>query len=178
MEFGIRAFAKLLQFHPDASLSLTGGGPAERRWKALAAELGVANRITWLDWGKHEDLPRVYRDHHVLLFPCLREPDGMVVAEAFAAGLPVICFERRGPALVDGRVGRVVDVSTASYNEAVDRLVAALSSVAELDADAYRQLSGNALERAHAILWSKVVDGVYVRLDASARLSACRAVTH
>lgn len=171
MEFGIRAFARLLQSCPDASLLLTGGGPAERRWKVIAAELGVADRITWLGWGKHEDIARVYRDHHVLLFPSLREPAGMVVAEAFAAGLPVVCFERAGPGMVDDSVGRVVDLSAANYDEAVDRLVAALRSVAELDADAYRQLSANALGRARAIAWNKIVDGVYGHPDAPARLS-------
>jgi glycosyltransferase involved in cell wall biosynthesis len=178
MEFGLRAFAKLLQSCPNASLSLLGGGPAEIRWKALAAELGVADRIAWLGWGKYEDLPRVYRSHHALLFPSLHEAEGMAVVEAFAAGLPVICFRRDGPGvLVDERVGRAVDVSAANYDEAVDRLAAALRSVAELDADAYRQLSRNALERAHALVWDKVVHGVYGRLEALARPGASRVVT-
>jgi glycosyltransferase involved in cell wall biosynthesis len=171
MEFGIRAFARLLRSCPDATLTLTGGGPAEPWWKALAAELGVADRVTWLGWGRHEDLPRVYRDHHLLLFPTLREPAGMAVAEAFAAGLPVICFDRGGPGLVDDSVGRVVDISAANYDEAVDRLVAALRSVAELNANAYRQLSANALARARALVWSKLVDGVYGPPVAPARLS-------
>jgi glycosyltransferase involved in cell wall biosynthesis len=170
MEFGLRAFAKLLQVCTNASLSLMGGGPAEIRWKALAAELGVADRIAWLGWGKYEDLPRVYRSHHALLFPSLHEAEGMAVVEAFAAGLPVICFHLGGPGvLVDDRVGRAVDVSAASYDEAVDRLSAALRSVAALDADAYRQLSRNALERAHAMLWDRVVDGVNGHLEAPTR---------
>ena len=170
MEFGFRAFAQLLQSCPNASLSLTGGGPAEIRWQALAAELGVADRVAWLGWGKYEDMPRVYRGHHALLFPSLHEAAGMVVVEAFAAGLPVICFNLGGPGvLVDDRVGRAVDVSAASYDEAVDRLSAALQSVAALDADAYRQLSRNALERAHTMVWDKVVESVYGRLEAPAR---------
>jgi glycosyltransferase involved in cell wall biosynthesis len=100
--------------------------------------------------------PRVYRDHHVLLFPSLREDNCMVVVEAFAAGLPVICFARDGPVLVDDRVGRAVDVLGANYDEAVDRLEAALRSVAELGAAAYRQLSTNALARAHAMVCDNV----------------------
>jgi glycosyltransferase involved in cell wall biosynthesis len=178
MEFGLRAFAQLLQSCPNASLSLTGEGPAEIRWKALAAELGVADRIAWLGWGKYEDLPRVYRGHHALLFPSLHEAAGMVVVEAFAAGLPVICFNLGGPGvLVDDRVGRAVDVSAANYDEAVDRLAAALRSVAALDADSYRQLSSNALERAHTMVWDEVVDSVYGRLEAPARPGASCAVT-
>jgi glycosyltransferase involved in cell wall biosynthesis len=178
MEFGLRAFAKLLQSCPKASLSLMGGGPAEMRWKTLAAELGVADRITWLGWGKYEDLPSVFRGHHTLLSPGLHEAEGMVVVEAFAAGLPVICFERDGPGvLVDDHVGRAVDLSAASFDEAVDRLTAALNSVARLDADAYRQLSRNALERAHTMVWEKVVDGVYGHIEAPPRPSASSAAT-
>jgi glycosyltransferase involved in cell wall biosynthesis len=179
MEFGLRAFAQLLQSCPNASLSLTGEGPATARWKALAAALGVADRIAWLGWGKYEDLPRVYRGHHALLFPSLHEAAGMAVVDAFAAGLPVICFNLGGPGvLVDEYVGRAVDVSTANYDEAVDRLAAALRSVAALDADAYQQLSSNALERAHTMVWDKVVDSVYGRrLQAPARPDATRAVT-
>jgi glycosyltransferase involved in cell wall biosynthesis len=170
MEFGFRAFAKLLQSCPKARLSLTGGGPAEMQWKALAAELGVADRIAWLGWIKTEEMALVYRRHHALLFPSLHEAGGMAVVEAFAAGLPVICFNLGGPGvLVDDRVGRLVDVSSASYDEAIDRLAAALRSVAELDADAYRQLSRNALERAHTMIWDKVVDSVYGRLEAPTR---------
>jgi glycosyltransferase involved in cell wall biosynthesis len=178
MEFGLRAFAKLLQSCPNASLSLTGGGPAEIRWKTLAAELGVADRVAWLGWSKYEDMPRVYRGHHALLFPSLHDASGNVVVEAFAAGLPVICFHLGGPGvLVDERVGRAVDVSAANYDEAVDRLAAALRSVAALDAAAYRQLSSNALERAHAMVWDKLVDDVYGRMEAPARPGVSRAVT-
>jgi glycosyltransferase involved in cell wall biosynthesis len=172
MEFGLRAFAKLLQSCPNASLSLTGSGPAEIRWKALAAELGVADHIAWLGWSRYDDMPRVYRGHHALLFPSLHEASGNVIVEAFAVGLPVICFNLGGPgALVDDRVGRVVDVRAANYDEAVDRLAATLRSVAALDADAYRQLSRNALERAHAMVWDRVVDGVYGRIGAHKRPS-------
>jgi glycosyltransferase involved in cell wall biosynthesis len=176
MEFGLRAFARLLQSCPNARLSLTGGGPAEIRWRALAAELGVADRVAWLGWGKYEDLPRVYRGHHVLLFPSLHEAGGMAIVEAFAAGLPVICFNLGGPGvMVDDRVGRVVNVSGASYGEVIDRLAAALRSVAELNADAYRQLSCSALERAHAMVWDRLVDSVYRSLEAPARPSDSRA---
>jgi glycosyltransferase involved in cell wall biosynthesis len=178
MEFGFRAFAKLLQYCPNANLSLTGGGPAELRWRALAAELGVANRVAWLGWGKYEDLPRVYRAHHALLFPSLHEAAGMVVVEAFAAGLPVICFNLGGPGvLVDDRVGRAVNVSAANYGEAVDGLSGALRSVADLDPGGYRQLSANALERARSLVWDRVVDGVYGDLQAPARLGSTNAVT-
>ncbi len=178
MEIGLRAFAQLLRTCPNASLSLTGEGPATRRWKSLASDIGVADSVAWLGWGKYKELPRVYREHHALLFPSLHEAAGMAVVDAFAAGLPVICLNLGGPGvLVDDTVGRAVDVSAANYDDVVDRLAAALRSVAELDSDAYRRLSCNALERAHAMVWDKVVDSVYGHIDAHTRSSAGGAVT-
>jgi glycosyltransferase involved in cell wall biosynthesis len=109
MELGLRAFGQLLQSCPNVSLSLTAEGPATIRWKAIAVELGVANRIVWLGWGKYEGVLRIYlyRGHHALLFPSLHEAAGMHLLEAFAAGLPVVCFNLGGPGvLVDDRVGR------------------------------------------------------------------------
>ena len=38
----------------------------------------------------HSEMPGVYRDMDVLLFPTLREGFGLVVAEAMACGLPVV----------------------------------------------------------------------------------------
>ena len=41
---------------------------------------------------------------------------------------------------------------------AVNQFAAALQSVAALDADVYQHLSRNALDRAHARVWDKVVE--------------------
>jgi glycosyltransferase involved in cell wall biosynthesis len=122
---------------------------------------------------------RIYRGHYALLFPSLHDAAGMDVLEAFAAGLPVVCFNLGGPGvLVDDRVGRVVDVSATTYDEAVNRLAAALRSVTELNVGAYRQLSLNALERARSLVSDKVVHGVYGRLEAPAEPVESRVATH
>ena len=45
------------------------------------------------------DQPAVYREHGVLILPSRYEPWGVVVAEAMATGMPVICSESCGAAV-------------------------------------------------------------------------------
>lgn len=169
MEFGLREFARLLRSYPIAGLSLAGEGPAQGHWRKLATELGVADHITWLAWRRYEDMHALHRSHHVFLFPSLHEPSGMAVVEALAASLPVVCFKLCGPGvLVDDHVGRAVDVfSATNHDEAVDRLAAALLSVAALGAEAYRQLSRNAIAKTRGLF-----------MDACKRLRSGRRCCH
>src|SRR5206468_4497493 len=48
MHIGLPAFARLAQAAPGARLTMVGEGPAERRWRKLAEELGIADKVDWL----------------------------------------------------------------------------------------------------------------------------------
>jgi glycosyltransferase involved in cell wall biosynthesis len=62
----------------------------------LAAELGVADAVEL--HGPTDDLESVFASLDVLLVPSWEEPFGRVVAEAMAAGVPVVATSRGGPA--------------------------------------------------------------------------------
>ena len=87
----IEAFAQVASV--DSSLHLLIAGPDQVHWKAelqhRAAELGIANRITWpgmlsgeLKWG-------AFRSAELFCLPSHQENFGIVVAEALSCGLPV-----------------------------------------------------------------------------------------
>ena len=91
-DISIRALADL----PGAYLWIAGNGPLEAELKALAEQVGVADRVRFLGW--REDAPALYRTADVCLFPSRFEPLGNVVIQAWAHGLPVVAAMSDGPA--------------------------------------------------------------------------------
>jgi glycosyltransferase involved in cell wall biosynthesis len=92
----IEAFAATLARDPQWHLVLAG--PDQIGWQkeleALAAKLGIANRITWpgmlrntLKWG-------AFAASEVFVLPSHQENFGIAVAEAQSCGLPVILSSR------------------------------------------------------------------------------------
>lgn len=97
-DVSIRALALL----PDAYLWIAGDGDEDAKLKALADELGVANRVRFLGW--RDDAPALYRTADVVVFPSRFEPLGNVVIQAWAHGAPVVAAASAGPAslITDG----------------------------------------------------------------------------
>jgi len=105
----IRALAELRAGgREDVTLLLAGSakfsGPGtqfdnrayERGLHALAAELGVAERVRFL--GERGDVPQVLAATDVLLLPSWQEAFGRIAIEAMAMGVPVAATEAGGPA--------------------------------------------------------------------------------
>jgi glycosyltransferase involved in cell wall biosynthesis len=94
-------------------LLVCGRGPDQPRLERLARKLGVGHRVQFLGWiseSQREDLMR--READVLLFPSIHDEGGFVVAEALAAGLPVVCLHRGGPPEIGGTAVVPTDVSS------------------------------------------------------------------
>lgn len=91
-DISIRALAEL----PGAYLWIAGSGPLEAELKALAGQLGVADRVRFLGW--RDDAPSLYRTADACLFPSRFEPLGNVIIQAWAHGLPVVAAMSDGPA--------------------------------------------------------------------------------
>ena len=79
MHIGIPAFAQLLKKIPKARMTVVGSGPDGNRWKTLAKNLGVEDHIDWINWIERKELPKLYFNHNVFLFPSLHDSGGMVV---------------------------------------------------------------------------------------------------
>ena len=90
-DVSLRALARL----PEAYLWIAGSGPLEDELKALAAQLGVSERVRFLGW--REDASSLYRAADLCLFPSRFEPLGNVVIQAWAHGLPVVAAASQGP---------------------------------------------------------------------------------
>lgn len=86
----LRGFAIVAERVPDATLTVAGNGYEERPIHALAAELGLERRVRFLGHVPHDQMPRIYAEHDLLLHSSLYESQGMVILEALATGMPVV----------------------------------------------------------------------------------------
>lgn len=77
-------------------LSIVPSGPPEpteyvERVKERIRQLGLSEYVKFLKKRSHEEMPRVYREHDLLIFASVRpEGFGLVVTEALCAGCAVI----------------------------------------------------------------------------------------
>jgi glycosyltransferase involved in cell wall biosynthesis len=120
-DVALQALARL----PGVWLWIAGSGPEEARLKAMAAALGVEDRVRFLGW--RTDPSALYRTADVCVFPSRYEPLGNVVIQAWAHGLPVVAAESQGPkALIEpGRDGLLVPVDDPeALAEGAARLIA------------------------------------------------------
>jgi glycosyltransferase involved in cell wall biosynthesis len=77
----------------DAVLVLAGTGPDEGRLKALAARLGLGDRVRFPGFVPGGDLPGLYRLADVFAIASQAELQSLVTMEAMATGLPVVAVD-------------------------------------------------------------------------------------
>jgi rhamnosyl/mannosyltransferase len=98
---------------PEARLLVVGSGPMAGEWQALAADLGLGERVCFAGEVDDADLPSYFAaaDLYVSSASHRSEAFGISILEAMASGLPVISTELgTGTSFVnlDGMTGHVV----------------------------------------------------------------------
>lgn len=86
----LRSAAELARAGTALSIDLVGDGPERPALEALAAGLGLADRITWHGWRPKEEVAALYRGASCLVNPSRYEGMPNTVLEAMASGLPVV----------------------------------------------------------------------------------------
>ncbi len=131
VDLALRAVRAVRDRGVAVRFTIVGHGPAEPALRQLAADLVLHDVVRWLKWLPQPELEQHYSLHDALLFPSLRDSGGMVVLEALAHGLPVVCTDRGGPGtIVTERCGRVVATAARRKDEVVNGLADALSELA------------------------------------------------
>src|SRR5207253_5302593 len=127
----LRAFATL---DSRARLTIVGAGPQEGELHALAAALGVADRVTFAGAVPRTSLADFYSRADVVCIPSLSEALPTVALEAMLCGVPVVGSDTGGLAWVvqDGITGHL----------AAPADVAALAAALALAASSPEHLAG------------------------------------
>jgi len=103
----LTAFCEVARKRRNATLTLLGTGPLEHR---LAAGLpaDIRARVTFAGFQPIKALPRCFAESDIFILPSRHDGWGVVVNQAIAAGMPVICSDAVGAAsdlVVDTRNG-------------------------------------------------------------------------
>ncbi len=152
-DVSLRALAQV----PGAWLWIAGAGPLEAELKAMAAKLGVAERVRFLGW--REDASSLYRAADICLFPSRFEPLGNVVIQCWAHGLPIIAAASQGPgALInDGEDGLLVPIDDADALAAgVKRLLENPMLPIRLIQNGHARVEGEFSEEAVVAQWREL----------------------
>lgn len=80
----------------ETQLIVVGAGPELDRLQSLCAKLGVEDRVFFLSGLNNREVQLVLARACALLFCPIREPFGIVVLEAMAAGKPIIAVNEGG----------------------------------------------------------------------------------
>jgi glycosyltransferase involved in cell wall biosynthesis len=167
----VRILALVNEARP-ARLVIMGSGPEERPARALAAAIGVADRLELAPWQSTAELAAAYRGAHLVLVPSRPtatwvEQFGRVIVEAQASGAVVAGYasgsipEVAGEAAVLTEVGdvaqvaeRIVELTADPADFARRRELGIAQSatrtctrVAERQADLYRRVAAGNIVR-------------------------------
>lgn len=153
----IRGFAQALPQLPKGSLLvIMGSGRLEAALKALADELAVADSVRFL--GQVADGRRYFKAFDTFALTSDHEPFGMVLLEAMAAGVPVVCSDCGGGREVVEGVGVLFPLGD------IPTLAAALCHMAGLDAQQRELCALHMLQRLEAGFSDHAVREAFWRL--------------
>ncbi|MDI9891468.1 glycosyltransferase [Microbacterium sp. NPDC016588] len=141
----------LAQLDPalNATFDVVGGGDQRRNLEQLAAQLGVADRVTFHGHASEEDLRSLYTRASVFAIASIAELQSIATMEAMASGLPIVAANAVAlPHLVhDGENGYLFEPGDA------DELAARLTDVLTAEPDERRRMQQASLDgvRVHDI---------------------------
>jgi len=105
------AFAQVRVRHPSIRLRIVGEGPLRGKLEKKTAQAGLQDRVDFAGFVEPAGIPSEYAEAGLFILPSLEETFGVVVVEALACGVPVICSSFAGVStyLKDGEDAYVVD---------------------------------------------------------------------
>lgn len=151
--------------------TISGIGPDLEPAQALAASLGLADRVRFTGYADYDSVPDIYRAHDLFASPTYAEGYSNTILEAMASGLPVLSCASVGvvDCLSDGENGLLVDAGDVSA------LAAALRRLLD-DVPLRRRLADTALaECRRTYSWTAVgarIMRIYEDVAATAPMTA------
>lgn len=107
-----------------------GDGFYGPKLRQLAEQLGVSDKVRFMGWMQsHDALIARMAEYRGYIVPSLAEANGIVVQEAMMAGLPVVCLEWGGPAMLADNDSAIL-IEPKSRDFVVRQIAKALDALA------------------------------------------------
>ncbi|MCE5229538.1 glycosyltransferase [bacterium] len=148
LEYLVRACLVLLRENPRAHFAIAGEGKIQPELEKLARDAGpeIAARVHFAGLMTGQSLANLYSAADLFVFASQTETQGMVVAEAMAAGTPVVALDADGvrDLVENGRNGRLLPSSAgeAAFAHAIDEALNDRAGIAQWR-DAARETAAN-----------------------------------
>jgi glycosyltransferase involved in cell wall biosynthesis len=158
----LRAYAALpAEIRQAYRLRLAGkAGWGGEDYPALAAELGIADRVDFLGYVPDAALPDLYARATLFLYPSWYEGFGLPVMEAMAAGTPVITSNASSLPEVVGEAGLCCDPEDpTAFTAAIQQL---------LDPEVFHRYSLAGFHRSRQFRWDKISEQIIAVLREAA----------
>ncbi len=122
----LEAAALVMKQDPQVRLVLVGDGDEREALEDQAAELGVADRVEFTGKVTFDDIPRYLKAADLFCFASISETQGVVTAEAMAAGLPIVAVDASGTSdvVTNGQEGLLTENDSQALAQGILRLLA------------------------------------------------------
>jgi glycosyltransferase involved in cell wall biosynthesis len=155
--FAIRALSEAKRTIPEATLTLMGAGPDEQWLRDVARSCGVENAVEFSGYVPRNELINSLHSYTALVFPSIHDSGGFAVLEALREGLPVVCLDIGGPAImVNESCGLVVPTANADEPQVITGIANAMIALATMSTTELRILSMGAIARANDLSWDSL----------------------
>jgi glycosyltransferase involved in cell wall biosynthesis len=140
-EYFIAAARRVLEVMGDVRFIVAGSGDMLGRTMALAAKMGIAERVVFTGFLRGAAVARAFRMADLYVMPSVSEPFGLVALEAISHDVPVIVSKQSGVAEVLDHVLKVDFWDVADLAHKIIAVLQEPSLHAALRADGRRELS-------------------------------------
>jgi glycogen(starch) synthase len=167
-DVALHAFAAVAERVPGARMVIAGDGPERAPLAALAARLGVAERVSFPGWVSPDETFDLLDRSTLVLVPSLLEGFGLVALEAMLMGRPVVAARVGGlPEVVaDGETGVLVPAGDpGALSAAILALLDDPDAMLEMGQAGRRRALRHFSARRHADEW----DALYRRVGIEAQ---------
>jgi colanic acid/amylovoran biosynthesis glycosyltransferase len=116
LEYSIQAVANLIRHFPKLEYTIVGDGPLRQDLSLIIERLNFQKNIMLVGWKTQEEVRRILGQSHIFILASVLSSDGdfegqgMVLQEAQAMGLPVVCTNHNGfpESILEGQSGFLV----------------------------------------------------------------------